>query len=234
MLIPEIILYHNIKSILDFVKKDYIDNTDKTRTLLYKLCKVDDYGLELKFHNFDYYEQAVKLLVTNQDVTNSRKIEISFGYNLNRKGLPSIHILLPSETSGEIGLGMGEGYANQEVTPPKEVEGGVTIPGVVRTYYTNASKSTYSILITSDNSSEAVLLYHLLKNLLFACFPAFELRGIRDPKFGGQDLQFSNELVPPEIFHRNLSLDFFYESSVPSFDVNQLINSIVFVGTPEQ
>jgi len=233
MLIPEIILYHNIKSILDFVKNDYNGNTDKTKTILYKLCRVDDYGLELKFYNFDYYEQAVKLLVTNQGVTNSRKIEISVGYNLNRKGLPSIHILLPSETSGEIGLGMGEGYASQDVVPTKEV-GGETIPGTTRTYYTNVSKSTYSILITSDNSSEVVLLYHLLKNLLFACFPAFELRGIRDPKFGGQDLQFSNELVPPEIFHRNLSIDFFYESVVPSFDVNQLISNVVFVGTPEQ
>lgn len=233
MLIPEIILYHNIKSILDFVKKDYNDNVDKTKTLIYRLCKVDDYGLELKFYNFDYYEQAVKLLVTNQDVTNSRKIEISVGYNLNRKGLPSIHILLPSETSGEVGLGMGEGYASRYVLSPEEVDGDSTT-GTTRTYYTNVSKSTYSILITSDNSSEVVLLYHLLKNLLFACFPAFELRGIRDPKFGGQDLQFSNELVPPEIFHRNLSLDFFYESIVSSFDVNQLISGVVFVGTPEQ
>jgi hypothetical protein len=55
---------------------------------------------------------------------------------------------------------------------------------------------------------------------------------LRDVKFGGQDLQFSNEFMPPEVFHRGISLAFFYESSVNALVREKLVVSIAVDNTP--
>ena len=51
---------------------------------------------------------------------------------------------------------------------------------------------------------------------------------MRDPSFAGQDLQFNNELVPPTVFHRNLILSFFYESTVSSILKQKVARGICF------
>lgn len=221
MLIPENILYHTVRSLFAFIEKDWKDNENKEKTILYDLLKKDDNGMELKIHRFDYYEQAQHIFL--QPAGSSRKLQVNMGYNVQRAGLPTIHIMLPNEDKDEIGLGMGEGY--QEYERDEEA-------GTYKRNFTGVWKSTYSLMITSDNSSEVVLIYHVLKNLFVATFEAFELRGLRDVTFGGQDLQFSNELVPPEVFHRNLTVNCFYESTVNELLSNKLIRGILTEGHP--
>ena len=223
MIVPEIIIYHNINSVLELIKKDYLDATDKTKTIISRLFTTDDYGMTLRYNRFDYKEQAIKLFVTNQGVNSSRRIEVSMGYNLQRAGLPSIHLTLPDEQADSVGLGMGEGYQDSKINETD---------GTVISNYTAVYRCNYNCIITSDNSSEAVLIYHTLKNLLFGVFPAFELRGLRDIKFSGQDLNFQNDMIPAEIFHRNLSISFFYESTVDSIQMYDMVNKITTNGYP--
>lgn len=231
MIVPEVIIYHSVKSILAFIKKDYEDDTTtgKTENILHKILYKDDNGITLSLNNFDYLKQGVNLFVNNQNNTHARKIDVNVGYNTQRAGIPTIHILLPNESKHDIGIGMGEGYQGYElITTTIEGEDDEEDVEVTtrRNKYTGVYKSNYNLIITSDNSSEAVLIYHVLKNLMFACFPAFELRGLRDVEFGGQDLQFTNEFIPPEVFHRSLTINFFYESTVPSLVVDDLITGI--------
>ncbi len=221
MLIPENIIYHNIRSLLKLLETDYDNNTDKTKTILYDLFNKDDNGLEMKFNRFVYLDQAVQIFVKAMKSDQSRGLQVTMGYNTQRKGLPTIHILLPNENKYEIGLGMGEGYQDAEV----DLEAGTR-----RTKFTNVQKSTYNLMITSDNSSELVLIYHTLKNTMFATFAAFELRGLRDIEFGGQDITFENDLMPAEVFHRNLTMTFFYESTVSSLTIEKIIKTMVFNG----
>lgn len=223
MIIPENIIYHNIRSILAYVKKDYEEHTDETKTILYSLFKEDDNGMEMQFNRFNYLEQAKSLFVSSPQATKSRNFLVTMGYNTQRNGLPTIHILLPNESKFEVGIGMGAGYMDDEVCEEENT---------VKEVFTNVQKATYSLMITSDNSSEVVLMYHALKSMMFATFTAFAHRGLRDLEFGGQDIQFNNELVPPEVFHRNLTLTFFYESSVASFVAEKLVENMLFCGTP--
>lgn len=223
MIIPEIIIYHNINSILELIKNDYNTANDKTKTIISRMFTIDDYGMELKYNRFNYKEQAIKLFVTNQRVNSSRRIEVSMGYNVQRSGLPTIHITLPDEQADSVGIGMGEGYQDSKINEDDNS---------VISNFTAVYRCNYNCIITSDNSSEAVLIYHTLKNLLFSVFPAFELRGLRDIKFSGQDLNFQNDMIPAEVFHRNLGISFFYETTVDSIQINEMAGKIIPDGYP--
>lgn len=229
MLVPEVILYHTLNSVIALLKSDYEQYVDKSQTILWGLLKTDDMGMELQMNRFNYYDVGVALFVTNQAPNIARKLEVSVGYNHLRAGMPTIHIMLPSETKQENGLGNGEGYMDTVQFPEDET---ITPNTQFKRNFTNVTESNYNLVITSDNSSETVLLYHVLKNTLFAAFEAFEFRGLRDVKFGGQDLQFSNEFMPPDVFHRGISLAFFYESSVNALVREKLVVSIAVDNTP--
>lgn len=222
MLIPENIIYHNLVNTIALLKEDWETNGDKTKTILYDLFYKDDNGIVMSYNRFDYLKQAEHIFVSSQQVTSSRKLMVTMGYNVQRAALPTVHILLPNENKHDVGIGMGQGYQDDVIVDDK-----------IKTTYTNVSKATYNLMITSDNSSEVVLIYHALKNIMFASFAAYELRGLRDIEFGGQDLQFTNDLVPPEVFHRNLTITFFYESHVRSLNSEDLVKKICFKGTPE-
>ena len=230
MIVPEIILYHSLCSLIAYIKKDYESDLSVTKTdnILYKLLAYDDNGISLKMYNFDYYQQAVSLFVSNQQVNVARKLEVSVGYNTKRMSLPTIHIMLPSEQDSDNGIGEGEGYVRDEIIEDKD---GNVIKKV--SSYTCVFDSSYSLLLTSDNNNEVVLMYHVLKNLLFGCFKALEFRGLRNVKFGGQDLQMNTEFVPPEIYHRSLNLKFFYESVVKDFIPDDVASGLTFNGTDE-
>lgn len=221
MIIPEIILQYTIKSVLDLINDDWDGAVKKEDTILYSMFYKDDNGFPLVMNKFNYLDQAKAIFL--RSVGDPRKLQVSVGYNLERSGLPTIHILLPNEVEDQKGIGMGAGY--QDDFEDQE-------QGVWAESFTNVFKSTYNLMITSDNSSEAVLIYHTLKNVLFSVFEHLELMGLRDPKFGGQDLQFNNDLVPPTTFHRNLLLTFFYESTVKSIFNQKFIKNMQFVGTP--
>lgn len=220
MLIPENIIYYNIRSLLKLIQEDWEENkADTTKTILYDLFNKDDNGLEMKINRFDYLKQAEHIFIQSTKAESSRGLKVTMGYNLQRAGLPTIHILLPNESKYEVGLGMGEGYQDGVVDPDT---------GTYKTKFTNVQKATYNLMITSDNSSELVLMYHGLKNLMFATFAAFELRGLRDIEFGGQDVQLDSELMPDTVFHRNLTVSFFYESSVSGLTTEKIIKKLVF------
>lgn len=221
MIIPELILQYTIKSIVDLINEDWDSTEKKEDTILYDLFYKDDNGFPMVMNKFNYLDQAKSIFLRSSG--DPRKLQVTVGYNIERNGLPTIHILLPQENESDKGIGMGAGYQPDFIDEEE---------GIFSETFTNVFKSTYNLMITSDNSSEAILIYHALKNVLFSIFEHFELMGLRDPKFGGQDLQFNNDLVPPTVFHRNLLISFFYETTVKSILRQKLIKSLSIVGTP--
>jgi hypothetical protein len=212
MLIPEVILHYTVKTILDLIKSDFESQADEKNSVLHEFLFQDDNGMEITMNKFSYYEQGKNLFLKNED--ESRKLTVNVGYNTERKGLPTIHILLPSETSGEVGIGMGEGYKQYNIFGDE---------GEYKRNFTNVFDSNYNMLITSDNSSEVVLIYHVLKNFMFAIFEHFENMGLRQPKISGQDLQLNTDLLPQNVYNRNISVSFFYESTVSEVMRHKLV-----------
>jgi len=223
VIIPENIISAGIKSFLAFVTASYAaDATNpKTNNVLYTLFNQDDNGNILAIDNFNYYKQSIAIL-TKQN-TDARQIEVYHGYNQQRGGIPTIHVLLPHEGKGNqnsIGDSVGSpsityNSVTQEVTITKE----------------KSFSPTYSIMITSSNQNEILLIYYFLRAMFIMFDEHFELNGLRNVTFSGADISFQPEL-PPGIFHRNLSISFDYmidiQVSFPS-SINQgfIINATV-------
>lgn len=200
MLIPEVLIYNNIQNFLSFLimQKNVVENE---RFLFYLLKK--NQSVEQKIENYDFYKQASEIFYRNQN--DPRRLEVFLGYNLKRQGIPTIHITLSGEQNYQDGIGMDEGYDDE------------TVDGLYQKSYTRTFNCHYNVIITSDNSTEAVIIYHVLKAMMILMYETFELNGIRNLKVSGQDINVNNELVPMNIFHKSLTMNFFYECFVPEF-----------------
>ncbi len=219
LVIPEVILYDVLKLILDIVKKDHDDATDKKDSLLWFMFGEDEQGRPLEFETFNFFEQAVEIL-TKKKGEEVRSLEVHIGYNLNRVAEPTIHILLPSETPINAGIGDNEGYQEPIVNSQTQETTAVL---------TQDSEVTYNLLITSSNMQEVLVLYHFLKGAFLSFKTQLELRCLQNARFGGQDLQFDEGMIPAHVFHRNFNMNFTYDYSVPDilrnkfgtgFDIN--------------
>ena len=141
------------------------------------------------------------------------------GYNMERKGIPTIHILSPSENMIELGIGQNKGYEENDVVGIDEVE-----------TYSSTFDSTQSILISSDNQDEVVLIYEMLKTCLTSIVTHFELNGLKNIKISGTPVSFVDNVIPSHIFHQNITLNFKVEVKTNSLIRNRLakINSLEY------
>lgn len=201
MIIPENIILTGIRSFIALATASYIADVtiDKNDNILYDLFNTDDNGDVLALDNFNYYKQAVAIITKPN--TEVRQLDIFQGYNQQRQGLPTIHVLLPSESKGREDS-IGDSVGNPAVTFD-------TVTNLVTLTKEKSFAPTYNLMITSSNSAEVLLIYYFLRSMFIAFDQHFELSGLRDVRFSGADITFQPDL-PPGIFHRNLSISFDY------------------------
>lgn len=194
ILIPEILIHTSLKNLIEFIREDYNTNiSDPTKSLLYKLFDTN------KLERYLMAEQAVSLLITKTD--NPRHLDINLFFNAKRAHIPTIHITLPSESEKNNAINVSEGFRD-------------TIYNTDDTYNTTFNRrfvSKTNIIITSDNSNEVVLLFHLVKNLLISLNAHFNMLGLELPKLSGGDIQINQELVPINFFTRAIGLEYEYD-----------------------
>ena len=214
IVIPDLIIYDTLNSILDFIRGNYKQTEqdgDVTQSLLYQIFN------QLRLERYGFFNQAVQLIITEPE--NPKHIKVSTAYDRNSQQYPSIHISLPSESSqtNQDTLGIGEGDFDPILDD-------INSPSTYRKVFTRHYHATYHIIIVSDNKNEIILLYHFLKACLIASTDHFELSCLYNLKFGGQDLRFDPS-IPPGIFMRAISMDFDYESQFPDFIATQITNN---------
>ncbi len=204
IVIPEIIVEQCLTSLIDFVKKDYKSKKNFKQSYLYKI-----FGDQNVSYKFDFFKEAVNIIIGN--ASQKRKgLDVYIGYNLERAANPSIHITIPSDRlSQSNGIGFDEGLQDSEFEEDDKWED----KSLERDF-----ECTYNLIITSDNMNEVILIYHLLRALIIGGYEHLEHSGLQNLKFSGQDLQFQSDLVPANIFHKNLSIEFKYDVVV--FNIN--------------
>src|SRR6201999_2719045 len=69
----------------------------------------------------------------------------------------------------------------------------------------------YSIIITSDNVNECLILYNFLKAAFLGFKHQLELKGLQNVRSGGTDLNLAEDLIPVNIYHRSFNLAFDYD-----------------------
>lgn len=207
IIIPEVLIYNFLKFVFEIVKEDFNSNSID-ETILYTIFNSDEDGNLLTFENFNYLQQAKELFI-------DRTPTVNLGYNLEIAGMGSVHILLPSEDGQAPGIGNNENYQ------PNIEKTGFTTP-----VYTQSFNTTFNLMISSENSFEVLMIYHLLKVMIVSFTDHLELAGIRMPKISGSDVSIQSELVPTHIFHRNLMLNFFYELNVLSYLQQKIVKNV--------
>lgn len=221
MLIPEIILYNTLKGFVKVIADDYSNASDKTQTILNDLFNVDNNANSLFLENFNYLEQSIALFTRTQE--SPRQFQVNIGYNLQRAFLPCVHILLPQESPGRYdSIGLSEGEISTEYHP--EATQQYEIITRVITY-----RATFDLMITSDNTSEVLLIYYFIKTMFPYCIDTLELLGLHNFKFTGQDVQLDPAYAPPNIFHRTLRVEFDYQSETKVRHYRQMANALNFI-----
>ena len=210
--IPEIVILNVLNAILNAIFIDLNKDIDKEKSLLYFLLSGKN------FEGFDYYEQAVDLFSRKNDHT--RKIKTNLSFNGSRVVVPTIHVTIPSEQSENNGIGIDSGYVETIIQGHDS-----------RNVFTRMFGARYDLLITSDNSNEVLLIYHVLRAGIIAFIPNFEFSGIRNIKLSGQEIRLDSGVVPG-VFIRAIGLTFNYEVSVPDFFTQRIIEAINFKGIP--
>ena len=214
ILMPEIVLYNTINSILDIVRSDF-NNNQLQDTILFHYFGKTECGDNVNWETFNYLEQAKELFV------NKNKIQVNLGYNMSVSDIACIHIMLPSETGQPLGIGADENYIGYQENKHSDT---------MQAIFTEMFDATYNLIITSESTMEVLLIYNFLKASFISLYTHIELSGLRLPKISGQDIQLQNDLVPPHIFHRSLGLNFKYEVHVPDILRKRMIKDFNITG----
>lgn len=212
IVLPEVIIYNALESIIKFIRKDLTEKEDEKETILYRLLGENIDGQAQKMNRWNFFRQAVKIF------SDKGNLSVNFGYNFEVAKIISLHIILPSEEAAESAIGQDEGYGN------------VTFDEQVQEYFTQNFHSNYQIMITSNNESEVLTVYHILKSMLIMIIPHLEVMGLRLSKIGGNDVVFKDDFMPNGTFQKVLNLNFNYELKVPQILRKDIIKGIVFDG----
>jgi len=216
LIIPEVVFFNHLKTILKMIRDDYNDNlSDTTKTILYKTFYQSG-ALE----KFSFYEQLVKILITKKD--NPRTFDFSLGFNMEKSTIPHLHITLPNENSSGNGIGLDEGQYDEIFDDEAQA---------YHKIYTRRFDSQYNFTITSDNMNEVIVLYHFMRTIFIQMIDSMNQFGIEKIQISGRDIQLNSSLAP-NVFTRNIALSFSYEVSVQDLPAIDFITKLIFEMDP--
>lgn len=214
IIMPEVIIYNALESIVKCVRKDLTENKDNEKaSILYRLLGENIDGKPIMMNRWDFFKQAKKIF------TNKNNLSVNFGYNFDVANIIALHIVLPSEQAAESAIGQDEGY--NTIVDDEEM---------ITEFFSQNFQSNYQVMITSNNSSEILTVYHVLKSMLLMIIPHLEIMGLRLCKLSGSDIMFKDDLMPNGMFHKVLNISFNYELKVPQMLRKDIIKGIVFDG----
>ena len=209
-----------IKKILDeLIAMVILDHTDKIaadlepESWLYRTFHGVEYG------NFDFYEQAVNVLV-DRDRFDPKKLDVKIGWNMSNTTRPSIHIVAPAESQGgESSIGMSEDtnkfYNNED---------GTSVEKTGRSY-----EGGYELMINSDNEFEAELIYRFLQALFQSAYDTLQNSFSGTFSFSGKQVVFDPEIIPYN-FMRVMTININHTIEVPKFTLTNYLNDVRFNG----
>lgn len=207
MKLPELILKQLIDELLDLITSDYNSMSNKEDTFLYQVFHGNTMG------SFDFYEQAKALFLRTSD--NPRKIETRMMFDSSRAELPTIHIVLPSETTGKDNtIGVSQGPENF-----------VRSDGVLQPIYRRSFDTNYQLAISSGNMLETIMIYQGLKAAIVSAMDSLTLNGLRLPSLSGNDIELNSDQVPG-LFIRALTVQIDYDIEVPSLVKRKVLSDI--------
>lgn len=222
LIIPETIVHDTVVKIFRFIENNYTDNlATPSKSFLHRLVK------SLSLQKYDFYDQGKAVFVKLQD--DSRKVRVNMFFNAEKANIPSVHIMYLGDTSMEDGINLNEGFRDSEIDSDPSIS---QIETIYRNTYTRRSKGKINIVITSDNTNEVILMYHLLTSLLESTIIHMNMCGLENIIISGGDIHLNEEIVPKNVYARNIQLTFEFEKAAISIIQEKGINFIKFLNAP--
>lgn len=192
-MIPEIILKAVLDKTIKLIASDYnatkkmVPATipsdppvlDESDTLIYEILLGDetvgwDSDEVINKYKLDIMKTAVDLFV-NRGNADSRSLTTTILFTPDMMSKPCIHITSPSEA-----------HIQRVISDDYNVKGDST-------GYRMVAESTYTLLITSMNKNEVLIIYHIMQAMLMSVIDTFVVKaGFSDWEVSGQELRLSN------------------------------------------
>jgi hypothetical protein len=207
---PEESIFSVINAVFNFVKTDYKNNISTPQySVLYKIFNGHSLG------TYDFYTNAVSLFT--RETTDPDIITVRLFYDGTRAVLPTVYVVLPSETETANFLG-GIGYPTTDnETSPSDSS---------TTLYQKSFTSNYQIIFCSGNNFEVLLMHALFKYLFLSFLDVMLYNGFYQISFSSNDLNLNTEISPNPIYSRGIGLQLTYDYTVPRYFQDQIISFI--------
>lgn len=206
IILPEVIIARFLEAAIATIRKDIemCLSGEEKNTILYQLLGENADGQPIKINNYNYFNQAVKIF------SNPANLNVFIGYNAQVTTALAVHIILPGEQASECPLGEGQEW--------DEAAGQFS--------YSQWLEAQYQIIITSDNSNEAMIAYNVIKSMMLMYAPNLDLMGLKIPRISGGDIVIQQDIIPVNVFHKAITLGFKYELCVPLRLRSQIVKQI--------
>lgn len=207
--LPELVFLEMINALFDTIMIDYKDADYKETTMIY------DYWRNMTMDKTLYFEE-VKSIFLNE----INKVRAYIGFNIQRKDLPTVHILISGENKGQA----------QSISMGYQEDGAMFLQDdnaftLRKDCYKANYEATYNLLITAQNQTAVVIIYHTLRALLIASTHEFEAKGISFlGGISGNEFSLDTNLVPPHVFTRTLNVNFMYDVNTVAFQKERFFN----------
>jgi len=201
--IPLILLKKLYDEALNKIRADltyYVTNDDEENSWLYRV-----FG-DNEIDGYNFYVQAKSILLRGDK--DPKKIQTRLLFNPAKSNSPVIYFNEPSEDSGAqdwIGVNRDDSFFHSDTQFSDKLG---------RSY-----KSVYEIVVMSNNNTETIMIYNLLKALTISLKSSLS-HYFNTYSVGGRQLMDMSTLMP-EYFYKSIVLMIDYSISVPDINSTQ-------------
>lgn len=198
--------------LLEFIRVDYNNQTDKTNSFLYRVLGND---VDVKYSFFD---NAVEIF-TRTKGNDKRTIETRLGFDPDRATQPTIHVREPAKSKGKtdaIGFLSEDIYVNEDETISSRAKKSFT--------------SRFELMITGANANEIILIQEVLEAAMLASFESLTIPFFELLDFSSKELIIQNESYGGRpLFVKSIELDCSFEkNNIPKLYTEENITTIQF------
>lgn len=197
--------------LIEFIRTDYENVTNKQNSFLYRVLEDD------QDNGYDFYRNAVQIFTRDKGYKN--KIETRMGFDPSRATLPTIHVREPAASKGKTD---GIGFFGDDVF---DNEGGTSSINAKKSF-----QSKFELMITGSNTNEIIIIKEVLESAIIGAYESLQVGFFDLIDFSSRELIIQNESyggVP--LFAKSIELMISYEkSSIPKLYTEANIQSIQF------
>ena len=205
-----------IDLLIEFVRTDYENATDKTKTFLYRTLSdnVDE--------GWDFYTNGVEIF--SRAASDSRRLETRLMFDRSRANIPTIHVREPAKNKGSYD---GIGFLDDDIYINEQTD--IDIPPTISSTTRKTFQSQFDIMITSGNSLECVLIQEVLESLMLASFDSLTIPFFELVDFTSKELMMMDDVERNMLFAKSITLNIQYQKDqIPKLYTEENIKKIQF------